>query len=95
MMGVPLDGPSYIYEDNMSVVKNTKTPESQLKKKSNSLCYHTMHESVAMNESWMGHIPSTANLADLAMEVIGGGQKCIYLVSKVCSMTSSQMGMTH
>ena len=31
MMGVPVDGPTYIYGDNMSVVNNTSKPESTLK----------------------------------------------------------------
>ena len=33
MMGVHIDGPTYVYGDNMSVVFNTSRPESQLKKK--------------------------------------------------------------
>jgi hypothetical protein len=40
MMGVGIAGPSYIYGDNMSVIHNTQRPESMLKKKSNSICYH-------------------------------------------------------
>ena len=28
MMGVSIDGPSYIYGDNMSVINNTSKPES-------------------------------------------------------------------
>ena len=32
MMGVELLGPSFIYEDNMSVIHNTQRPESTLKK---------------------------------------------------------------
>ena len=58
MMGIPMYSPSYIYEDNMSVVHNTSRPESVLRKKSNSECYHAVHESVAMGESLVGHIPS-------------------------------------
>jgi hypothetical protein len=42
MMGVPVTGPSYIYGDNMSVIHNTQRPESTLKKKSNSICYHAI-----------------------------------------------------
>ena len=42
MMGVPIDGPTYFYGGNMSVIFNTSQPESQLKKKSNSLCYHAV-----------------------------------------------------
>ena len=42
MMGVFIDGPTCVYGDNMSVIFNTSRPESQLKKKSNSLCYHSV-----------------------------------------------------
>ena len=40
MMGVEVSGPTYIYGDNMSVIHNNSKPESVLKKKSNSICYH-------------------------------------------------------
>ncbi len=63
MMGVPLTGPSYIYGDNMSVIHNTQRPESTLKMKSNSICYHAVRESVAMGESLTGHIRTEHNLA--------------------------------
>ena len=32
MMGIPIDGPSYIFGDNISVVNNSSKPESTLKK---------------------------------------------------------------
>ena len=48
MMGVSIDGPSYVYGDNMSVVNNTSKPESCLNKESNSICYHFICEAVAM-----------------------------------------------
>jgi hypothetical protein len=51
MMGIPLTGPSYIFADNKSQVTNTTIPESTLKKKCNSICYHAVRESVAMGES--------------------------------------------
>ena len=50
MMGVLISGPSYIYGDNMSVIHNTQRPESNLKKKSNCICYHAVRESIAMGE---------------------------------------------
>ena len=37
MMGVPIEGPTHIYGDNMSTIHNTQCPESQLKKKSKSI----------------------------------------------------------
>jgi hypothetical protein len=40
MMGIPCDEPTYVYGDNQSVLANTTPPESQLKKKSNSIAYH-------------------------------------------------------
>jgi hypothetical protein len=33
MMGIPCEGPSYIYGDNQSVLANTSIPDSTLKKK--------------------------------------------------------------
>ena len=57
IMGIPISGPSYIFEDNISVVHNTSRSESVLKKKSNSICYYAVHESVAIGESLEGHIP--------------------------------------
>ena len=75
MMGISTSGPSYIYGDNMSVIHNSSRPESFLRKKSNSVCYHAVHESVAMNESLVGHIPSKENVADLLTKVLYGHKR--------------------
>ena len=83
MMGVQISGPTYIYGDNMSVVNNASKPESTLKKKSNSICYHAIRESVAMDESRVTHIPTTNNCADLATKVIPGGMKRNALISRI------------
>ena len=40
----------------MSTIHNTQHPESQLKKKSNSICYHAVREAMAMGELLTGHI---------------------------------------
>jgi hypothetical protein len=56
MMGILLSGPTYIYGDNNSQVTNSSRPESTLKKKCNSICYHAIHESVAMGETLLMHI---------------------------------------
>ncbi len=83
MMGIPLDGPTYVFGDNMSVIHNTQRPESTLKKKSNSICYHFIRESVAMGESITGHIRSEENPSDLCSKLVPGGAKRDHLVSKV------------
>ena len=80
MMGVPVDGPSYIYGDNMSVINNTQKPESVLKKNSNSRCYHVIRESMAMGESLTAHVATSDNYADLAMETITNRPKRRHLV---------------
>jgi len=75
MMGVPLEGPVYIYGDNMSVIHNTSKPESVLKKKSNSICYHAVRESVAAGESLTSHISTHYNLSDLLTKVLYGEKR--------------------
>ena len=82
MMGISISGPSYIYGDNMSVINNTSRPESVLRKKSNSVCYHAFYESVAMGKSLVGNIPSKENIAGLLPKVLYG-QKRRHLVSNI------------
>jgi hypothetical protein len=65
MMGVPLDGPTRVLADNMSVVHNTSRPESQLKKKSNSIAYHFCREVVASKAAFVTYEPTATNLADM------------------------------
>ena len=55
MMGVAIDGATHIYGDIMSVIKNTSKPESTLNKKSNSVCYHAVRESVTMMQPYGSH----------------------------------------
>ena len=74
-MGVPIQGPTHMYGDNMSTIHNTQCPESQLKKKSKSICYHAVREAVAMGELLTGHVKTDENFADLLTKVVGGGQK--------------------
>jgi hypothetical protein len=75
MMGVTIDGPTYVYGDNISVVHNSHHPESVLKKKINAICYHAVRESAAMGESIIDHIPSVNNPADISTNAVSGGQK--------------------
>ena len=77
MMGIPIEGPSYIYVDNMSVIHNTQQPESTISKKSNSICYHAMRESIVMGESLVTHIPTGDNCADLLKKYFTEGNRGI------------------
>ena len=83
MMGIPIRGPTYIYGDNMSVIHNTSKPESTLKKKANSVCYHYIREAVAADECRTGHIRSENNPADIATKPLPCGAKRDSLIGKV------------
>jgi hypothetical protein len=80
MMGVTIDGPTYVYGDSMLVVQNTQRPESVLKKKINAICYHEVRESAAMGESIIGHVPSVNNPAATCSKALPGGQKHDHLI---------------
>ena len=56
MMGILIIGSMYMYGDNMSTIHNTQRPESTLKKKLNSICYHAIREALAMGEILTGHV---------------------------------------
>ena len=68
MMGVPLDGPTYIKGDNMSVIHNCSNPASQLKKKSNSIAYHYVRERCAGAHGKavcsVSYVPTAENISD-------------------------------
>ena len=83
MMGIPLKEPTYTYGDNMSVIHNTSKPESVLKKKANSVCYHYVREAVAADEVRVSHIRSEENPADIATKSVPAGAKRDHLVEKV------------
>ena len=75
MMGIPLDGYAHIKVDNMSVVKNTSVPESQLKKKSNSIAYHFVRQQVAADVGRISYEPTDSNLADMLTKVQSGAKR--------------------
>jgi hypothetical protein len=79
-MGVTLSGPTYVYGGKMYVVHNTQQPKYVLKKKSNYIFYHAVHESAAMGKAIIGHVPSVDNPADICTKVVPGGQNRNHLI---------------
>ena len=75
MMGVPIAGPTYVYGDNMSVIHSTQRLESTLKKKNLSICYHAVHEAVAMGEILTSHVWTENNFSDFMTKVTYGQQR--------------------
>ena len=75
MMGIPCDHPSYIYGDNQLVLANTSIPDSALKKKSQSIAYHFVHEGVAWDEWRTTYVNTNENEADLLTKLLPSGEK--------------------
>ena len=75
MMGIPVEGPSFIFGDNKSVLVNSSKPDSVLKKKSNSIAYHFVREGCAANKWRVTYINTHSNVADLLTKPLGGGKK--------------------
>ena len=65
MMGVPVISPSVMIVDNESVVKSVSVPESRLKKKHLSICYHAVREAVAAGILRIVWEDGRFNLADV------------------------------
>jgi hypothetical protein len=83
MMGIAISGPTYGFGDNMSMINNKSKPDSQLRKKSNSICFHAVREAVAMKEILMAHEPSVTNPADLFTKVLPGDERREAIVRQV------------
>ena len=64
MFRVPLEGPTNIFCDNESVFKNASRPDSTLKKKHTSICYHRSREAVAAGTVQIAKESTTTNLSD-------------------------------
>ena len=64
MFGVPLDGPSWLFGDNCSVVTSSTLPHSTLGKCWNALSYHHCHVGVMAGLVHFEYIPSKQNTAD-------------------------------
>ena len=83
MMGIPVENPTYIFGDNQSVLANTTMPDSTLKKKSQSICYHFVREGVARNEWRTTYVNTQDNPADLLTKPLPAGEKRIKFVTGI------------
>ena len=63
MSGIPIEGPTNVFCNNEAVFKNTSIPDSTLKKKHTSICYHRAREAVAARTMRVAKEGTAANLA--------------------------------
>ena len=65
MLGIPLDGPAWMFGDNQSVVTSSTIPHSSLTKRHNALAYHRVREAIAAKVVFFKHISGKQNPADV------------------------------
>jgi len=83
MMGIPVEGPTYIFGDNQSVLSNTSKPHSSLKKKSSSIAFHFTREGVAKDEWRTTYLNTALNPSDMFTKSLPGGEKRAWFTSYV------------
>ena len=88
ILGVSVEGPSYIFGDNQFVLSNTTKPHSTLKKKSSSIAFHFVREGIAKDEWRTTYINTHSNLTDLLTTSLPGGEKRTRFTSYVLHYTS-------
>ena len=71
MFGVPIKEAVNIFCDNKSVYNNSSFAESQLKKKHQSICFHTIRECAAANILFVHWVELKYNLADILTKALG------------------------
>jgi hypothetical protein len=72
MMGVPLAGPTALFCDNDSVVRNSSAPESVLKKKHNAIAYHRTREACASGIVKIAWEDGETNISDILTKLLPG-----------------------
>ena len=70
MFGIPVLGPTYVFCDNASVVKNASQPDSTLNKKHHQICYHRCRESSARGMVIFGKEDGETNLSDILTKLL-------------------------
>jgi hypothetical protein len=79
MFGVPLNGPSWRFGDNQSVVTSSTVPYSTLSKRWNALSYHRIRKAIAAGYIRYEHIPGVENIADILTKALAHAKARIFL----------------
>ena len=82
-MDVHFADPTFVYEDNKSVLYNTTLPESTSNKKLNSIADHRFREGISAKEWVDGYEPGDTNMSDILTEHVRSGKRRTRLVQSV------------
>lgn len=75
MLGIPVLGHANVFCDNQAVYTNVSRPESTLKKKHNSICYHRVREAVAAGIMLIYKVDTNYNLSDILTKSLPATQR--------------------
>ena len=64
-MGIPIEGPSWMFGDNQSVITSSTIPNSVLSKRHNALAYHKVRAAIAAGFIYFCKIDGKENVADV------------------------------
>jgi len=70
-LGVPLDGPSFMFGDNESVVNTASVLHSKPHKHNNALSHHRTREAITAGITRFHHIVGTTNPVDILSKIWG------------------------
>ena len=71
MMGIPIEGPSWMFGDNQGVITSSPIPQSSLNKRHNALSYHRVRECISAGIIYFMYIASIYNPADELTSFLG------------------------
>jgi len=75
MMGIPVEGPAFVYGDNQSVLVTTTKPGLMLKKKSITIAHRFIRERCSRVEWITTYVNTHENMADLFTKPVPVGEK--------------------
>jgi hypothetical protein len=70
-MGIPLNGPSWMFGNTASVITSSTIPHSTLNKRHNALSYHCVRECIASKILYLLHCSGKFHLTDMLTKPLG------------------------
>jgi hypothetical protein len=92
-MGMPLDGPSWMYGDNQSVITSSTIPHSLLSKRHNALSYHRVREAIAKRIFYFCKLDGKQNPADCLTKP--AGHQVFWPITKVLLFWRGETKLGH
>ena len=71
MMGIPIEGPSWMFGDNQGVITSSTIPQSYLNKRHNALSYHRVRKCIDAGIIYFMYIESIYHPADVLTKCLG------------------------